>query len=125
MPPPYPDLPAHYKILGTIKDAPSTAYTTKYSVDPTETHLEALIPLSHLSSNPTPGQSGARFFIYMVRLRWSNFQERMFDQTDEPNLHAAPRDTEEVGVDDDKVEILESLVGQRSRRVAPESAPAW
>ena len=58
-------------------------------------------------------------------LRWTSFLDGKVNSTDEPIPRAALRETEEVGIGDDKVEILGSLVGQRGHRAAPESSPVW
>ena len=119
--------------LRTIKDAFSAVYTTKCSIDSTETHPAARIPLCHLNS-----YSGLLFeaigklradsrevrYVFSCtlfasfRLRWSSFLGGKFARTNESILHAALGETENVGIDEDKVELPGNLVGQRSRRAA-------
>ena len=111
--------------LRTIKDALSAAYTTKYSIDPTETHAAVLVPLCNLNGNPglllevrgkLRSHSGevrwAPFCFAFVDFHpsWSSFPGGKVDPTDESVLHAALRETkEEVGIDVDNIEILGRL----------------
>ena len=58
-----------------------------------------------------------RVFLYFLfaglRLRRSSFLGGRFDPTEESIFHSVLGETEGVGIDKDKVEILGSLVRQR------------
>jgi nudix motif 8 len=111
--------------IRTIKDALSVAYTTKYSISPTETHAAVLVPLCNLNGNPgllleVRGKLRAHsgevrwafpcFSFADFHSSWSSFPGGKVDPADESVLHAALRETkEEVGIDLDKIEILGRL----------------
>ena len=111
--------------LRTIKDALSAAYTTKYPMNPTETHAAVLVPLCNL--NDSPGllfEVRGKLRAHSGEIRWDipSFSRSIFtqscqsfpggklDPTDGSLLHAALRETkEEVGVDAERIEILGRL----------------
>ena len=111
--------------LRTIKYALSAASTTKYSVNPTETHAAVLVPLCNLNGNPglllevrgkLRAHSGevrcvfSRFPFVESHSRRTSFPGGKVDPTDESMLHAALREAkDEVGIDAEKIEVLGRL----------------